>query len=71
MNGTNTFVLRAYKNNLPHPFMRKRNVCRIYGYLPSEYDNEDCFEMDMLGFIENVIAEETPNSNRGGKHTRR
>lgn len=63
MNGTNTFVLVSINGDKPHPYMRKRNVCKVYGYLPSEYDNEDCFDMDMLGDIESAIAEK--NKSKG------
>lgn len=66
MNATDTFVLRAVNNDLPHPYFKKYNVCKARGYLPSEYDNEDCFEMDMIDFIEQTLRDKKPAGDKNG-----
>ena len=70
VNGTNTFVLVAINNDRPHPYLRKYNTCKLHHWLPSEYDNEDCFDTDMFGFIDKTVAEKNRPKGKGDKHSR-
>lgn len=72
VSATNTFVLRAINNNLEHPYFKKFNICKQNNWLPSDYERQDSFDVDMFGFIGEALREKKPKPEvKGNKHARR